>query len=317
MATFVPAISVVIPVYNRAGVVGRAITSVIRQTYRAQEIVVVDDGSYDGSIAAVEAIGDSRIKIIRTGINKGGSFARNIGIDAASGDFIALLDSDDWWLPGKLAKQVELLNRMEDMSNVICYTNLNSVGPYMSYMVNKQLYDVRMPLSEYLLVQCNAMQTSSLLLATEFARTIRFDERLPCFQDWDFVLRAKKSGACFIGTMEALVNKDNTALSGRVSHTASHARVQFWLESAKPDLTKGAKAALFLHQSLPHLVKDDPRRALASLLRTSLSCVPLKLVLIGILKAFLPRTANKIKKNRFVRCILHKQCGRVISIETK
>jgi len=102
-------ISVVIPVYNDEKYIVASITSVLNQTYGDIEIIVVDDGSIDNSVALIEAIGVP-LNIIRTK-NGGPAKARNLGMEAATGEYIAFLDADDLWMPEKLAKQ---MNQMRD-----------------------------------------------------------------------------------------------------------------------------------------------------------------------------------------------------------
>lgn len=102
-------IGVVIPAYNSANYIRRAIDSVLAQTHQTDEIIVVDDGSTDDTATVVGGYG-SRVKLIRQA-NAGASVARNTGIKAATSEWIAFLDSDDEWLPEKLELQVELLER--------------------------------------------------------------------------------------------------------------------------------------------------------------------------------------------------------------
>jgi glycosyltransferase involved in cell wall biosynthesis len=104
-----PLVTTIIPTYNRAALVCEAIESVRRQTYPNLEIVVVDDGSSDGTASALAAYGDA-IRVIKQN-NSGPSAARNRGIAAAKGVFVAFLDSDDVWHPSKLARQIDLLQR--------------------------------------------------------------------------------------------------------------------------------------------------------------------------------------------------------------
>jgi hypothetical protein len=99
-----PKVSVIIPTYNRSQSVREAIESVLAQTYRDHEVIVVDDGSADDTPAVLGSFGD-RIKAIRQA-NAGVSAARNAGIRAARGDWLAFLDSDDLWVPGKLERQM-------------------------------------------------------------------------------------------------------------------------------------------------------------------------------------------------------------------
>lgn len=102
-----PAVSVVIPAYNAAWYVGKAIDSVLAQDFTDRELIVVDDGSTDGTAAVLAAYGDA-LRVVRKP-NGGMSSARNAGIAQARGEFIAFLDADDWWLPGKLSRQVALM----------------------------------------------------------------------------------------------------------------------------------------------------------------------------------------------------------------
>ncbi len=102
-----PAVSVVIPAYNAAWCVAKAIDSVLAQDFRDFELIVVDDGSTDDTASVLADYGDT-IRVIRKP-NGGMSSARNAGIAQARGEFVAFLDADDWWLPGKLFRQVALM----------------------------------------------------------------------------------------------------------------------------------------------------------------------------------------------------------------
>ena len=104
-----PPVSVVIPAYNRAATIGAAIESVLRQTWEDFELVVVDDGSTDGTLEAARRIADPRLRVIAAPHNMGAAGARNLGVAEARGTWIAFQDSDDEWLPEKLAKQMARL----------------------------------------------------------------------------------------------------------------------------------------------------------------------------------------------------------------
>src|SRR5579871_5705467 len=112
-----PLFSVIIPVYERAAVLGNALQSVLAQTCQDFEIVVVDDGSRDDPKAVVDALHDPRIRLIRQE-NRGGGAARNRGLDEARGRFVALLDSDDVFLPHHLETMRGLL---KDTTDVLAY----------------------------------------------------------------------------------------------------------------------------------------------------------------------------------------------------
>ena len=101
-----PTVTVVVPTYNRAHLLGRALASVQAQTFDDWECVVVDDGSQDDPGEIVRRLDDPRFRIIRHDRNRGASAARNTGIDAARGEYVGFLDSDDEWMPEKLEKQL-------------------------------------------------------------------------------------------------------------------------------------------------------------------------------------------------------------------
>ncbi|RLF83553.1 glycosyl transferase, partial [Thermococci archaeon] len=102
-----PTVSVIIPTYNRANLLKRAIASVLNQTFTDFELIVVDDASPDNTPEVVRSINDGRIRYVRLKKNSGGPVARNTGIRKARGRFIALLDDDDEWLPNRLELQIK------------------------------------------------------------------------------------------------------------------------------------------------------------------------------------------------------------------
>ncbi len=105
-----PLVSVIIPTFNRGGVVARAIDSVLGQTYHPVEVVVVDDGSTDATPEVLKTYGDAIVRVVQD--NAGPSAARNRGIRESRGELIGFLDSDDLWLPSKLERQVDLLTKV-------------------------------------------------------------------------------------------------------------------------------------------------------------------------------------------------------------
>ncbi|TCB80456.1 glycosyltransferase family 2 protein [Acinetobacter sp. ANC 4173] len=104
-------VSIITPSYNSAKFIGKTIDSVISQTYKEWEMIIIDDCSIDSSVEAIKAYEakDKRIKLIQLHENSGAAVARNTGIQLAQGRFIAFLDSDDCWLPEKLERQIEFM----------------------------------------------------------------------------------------------------------------------------------------------------------------------------------------------------------------
>jgi glycosyltransferase involved in cell wall biosynthesis len=106
-----PLVSVILPVYNRESSISRAIESVLTQTYRSIELIVIDDGSTDDTMQVLERFG-SRIMVLRQA-HAGAYVARNFGMRHARGEFVAFIDSDDVWLPDRLSSQLPLMSRQE------------------------------------------------------------------------------------------------------------------------------------------------------------------------------------------------------------
>ena len=112
-------VSIILPTYNRAAKIGKAIESVLRQTYEAFELLIIDDGSADDTEEVVRAYADSRIVYERMPENGGQSRARNRGMQMASYDYLAFEDSDDLWRPEKLEKQMDALAHADDKVGMV------------------------------------------------------------------------------------------------------------------------------------------------------------------------------------------------------
>ena len=111
-------VSVIIPTYNREGILGRSIESVLNQTYTEFELIIVDDGSTDNTRQLVENIHDDRISYYYVKNNSGAAAARNYGIERAEGEYIAFQDSDDYWHSDKLEKQMKVMESNPDIGFV-------------------------------------------------------------------------------------------------------------------------------------------------------------------------------------------------------
>lgn len=118
-------VSAIIPAYNREATVAKAVESALAQTYRDLEVIVVDDGSKDGTLDALSNFG-SAIRVVRQA-NAGPSAARNRGVAEAKGRIVAFLDSDDCWLPEKIERQAALMDRAGDAMSC-CVCNAKVVG---------------------------------------------------------------------------------------------------------------------------------------------------------------------------------------------
>lgn len=120
-------VSVIMPAYNAAGFIAESIRSVQQQTHKDWELLVIDDASKDGTSDVVEGlrINDERIKLHMLPTNQGAGFARNIGIKAATGDYISFLDADDLWKPQKLEKQLRVMTQEKEK---VCFSSYELMG---------------------------------------------------------------------------------------------------------------------------------------------------------------------------------------------
>ena len=181
-------ISVVIPTYNREKLISRAVKSVLAQTYTDLEVIVVDDASTDDTETVVKKIESDRLRYIKIEKNGGACRARNAGIRAAKGDYIAFLDSDDTWNPDKLEKQIKYMQ--EKKAEAVACNGWNIKADEKRLIANQQNKETA-DLNE--LLNANFITTGALLVKKELLIKIGcFDERLPRYQDWDLVLRIAK-----------------------------------------------------------------------------------------------------------------------------
>ena len=186
-----PKVSVIIPTYNRAHLVGRAIQSVLNQTYQDFEIIVVDDGSTDNTEEIVKSFNDERIRYIRHEKNKGAPAARNTGIKLAKGKYIGLLDDDDEWLPEKLEKQMSKFQNSSEKVGVI-YSGFFYVSEKSGKIVSEIIPLLRGEVYANLLKGCILGSPTPLIKKRCFQKAGFFDETLPSCQDWDMWIRLSK-----------------------------------------------------------------------------------------------------------------------------
>lgn len=190
-----PLVSVIIPTYNSAGTLRRAIGSVLSQTYAPLELIVVDDASSDETPGLVSAIQDDRLRNLRLDKNGGVSNARNKGIEIARGEFIAFLDADDEWLPDKLKLQMAEITSRDSVTLVSCLAY--DVAP--SGKISGKHNFGRMPVSgsrswvgllEYTSVTTSTVLTSKACLK----KAGGFDSKLRVAEDQDMWIRLALQG---------------------------------------------------------------------------------------------------------------------------
>ncbi len=257
-----PTVSVIVPFYNRRSFLPAVVKTVADQTYRNIQLVIVDDGSSDGLEEAVAALEDGLpVRFVRMPENCGAALARNAGIDAAQGELVAFLDSDDEWHPEKIAAQVAHLSRSPNWTHLVSLTRQQVRGKG-NRIAPRRLMSRSDKVGPYLFLQGGIIQSSMLVLATELARTVRFGEDM--HDDWTFALRLEKNGAVFEMLALPLTIYDDGSDRPRRSPTYSPQRLD-WLERQRNQIGERAffAASAVVASHLQHVPEAKPARIIA------------------------------------------------------
>jgi len=239
-----PRVSVIIPTYNRAHLVGRAIQSVLDQTYQDFELIVVDDGSTDNTEEIVRRFDDERIRYIRLNENSGSPAApTNTGIKTARGEYIAVQDSDDEWLPGKLDKQMKVFENVSPKVGIV-YTDMWRVredGKKEYQHSPRIMPEDGIVYEEALGYRLAGIGTQTVVIRKEcFEKAGLFDEKLPMYIDTELLIRMSKY-YYFYHIEEPLVNYFATAGSIVSSTKATITARKLILEKHFEDIKKNKK----------------------------------------------------------------------------
>jgi glycosyltransferase involved in cell wall biosynthesis len=209
----------------------RAIASVLRQTYEHLEVIVVDDASTDDTRKVVESFHDHRIRYVRHTTNRGGSAARNTGVDAATGQYIAFLDDDDEWLPEKTQKQLDVLTRFDA---VLCTCLVN--GKSMA----KRKAGPTVTLEDLKRSPYAVGGTGVLMAKASMLKEHRFDESLRISQDWDLFIRLAQQCAV------AYLNEPLVVYNAGEHERITNKRAKLTAKEMEPYMRMLEKHKLFL-----------------------------------------------------------------------
>ena len=270
-------VSVVIPTHNRADLVPRAVCSALSQTYRDLEVIVVVDGPDEDTVVTLEDIQDARLRIVELPRSVGAASARNVGVDVAEGNWIALLDDDDEWVPDKIAQQMDRAKNSQFRYPIVSSQVLVKTKEYSVVWPRRMPSD---PLCEYLLARKSwsygdgLLSTITLLIPKELFVQVPFRCGLRRHQDLDWVLRALRcpgAGIEFITQPLAVWNQAEQRAS--VSTTADwHASLE-WIESVRETITGRAYAGFLATHVAPQAARQHDWAAFPTLLK--------KMVMLG------------------------------------
>ena len=219
-------VTAVIPTYERAATIGRAIQSVLDQSHDDLEVVVVDDASVDKTADVVDAFESDKVRYVRLEQNVGGGGARNVGIEHARGEYVAFLDSDDVWMPSHLEDSLRVL-RGEALDGVLssfCVDRGSGPVPFLC-----QRFSPGTSMVDYILGSGGGdPRSSTMMFKREAVSAIRFDPLLRKHQDWDLAIRF--SDAFRLGVKHSPSVIMNVEREDRMSARANPEATQVFLD---------------------------------------------------------------------------------------
>lgn len=295
-------VSIVIPVFNRASTIDGPIRSCLAQTYPKIEIILVDDGSSDDLEAAIRPFADAgKVRLVKHAHNQGVSAARNTGVLAAEGDYVAFLDSDDEWLPTKLERQMTEANSRSD-DHFICGTlTLVTSGDGSTLARPKYRKTRSVSVGDYLFVDhvqrklpqvsfheaplaggCFA-QTSSYFLSRRLAEQTPFRIVLKQYEDMAFLIDLGDKGVDFHLVEEPLIINHKDDRPGRLGVRDDLVRGQQFLHEIGASLSPAARQG-FQAVHLSHLIFGrHPLRTITLVIKAFLNRAITSKTVFGIL----------------------------------
>jgi glycosyltransferase involved in cell wall biosynthesis len=256
-----PLVTAVIPTCNRPKLLLRAVSSALSQDYPLMEVIVVIDGPDPVTETALEAIADSRLRVISLPEKSGAPVARNAGVRAAFGEWIAFLDDDDEWLPDKTTKQMRFALASRDSMRIVS-------SQMFVRTAGKELIWPRknpsLPICDYLFTRSTwtygegILSTITLLLPRQLALDVPFTVGLPKYQDFDWVLRAfDQPGVSVAFLPEPLAIWHMAEVRGTsVSSFDDWQRSLKWLRSQQSRITRRSYAGFIATQIAPQAARQ-------------------------------------------------------------
>jgi glycosyltransferase involved in cell wall biosynthesis len=302
-------VAVIIPVYNREESILRAVDSVVQQSFADFELLVVDDGSTDRTVATVASnCRDPRLRILRHSTNQGAAAARNTAIRATQAEFVAFLDSDDEWVADKLERQIDYLKTAQP-DVLMCCTGYWSVR-MRSNEVLTRVPRVGKSWRHTLHGGCNLSPGSTALVRRQaFEMHGLFDERLRRLEDWDWLLRyTAQHDLIVMREPLARIHVSERMVAAPVDDAADIMRAKYGAMMRQIGYGTSARfrAALLIEQAATSFYAGRPVRAIAYL-GASLMLYPMKPI------AFFPRLLRRAWRLLTFRVAEDRQAHRAVS----
>lgn len=267
-----PAISAIIPTYRRSRLITRAVRSALRQSFTDLEVIVVVDGRDEATLQALALIDDPRLRVLLPDDNLGNAGARNLGIREARGEWIALLDDDDYWRPEKIARQMALAARLAATRPVIS-CRFEAVSDAARFVWPRSFPRPGQPVGDYLFTRRRpavegAVQTSTFLAPKALFDAVPFDEALGRYVDLDWLLRAARVPGFTLAFVPGPPLSTYTIEDDRrrISNERDWQRDVAWIRERRHLVTPRAYAGYLLTQASIRAELGRDRRAFLPLL---------------------------------------------------
>ena len=247
-------VSVVIPTLNRLSYLQRAVRSVLAQHYPRLELIVVDGGSRDGSREWLASVTDPRLRPIELDDSLGAGHNRELGAKLSLGNFIAFLDSDDFWLPQKLSEQLTCFERQPSAHCAVISPPYAFDGKHFFPPLAKPRARPTSIVEQVYVTGGPAILSSGIMVPGRIGRELCFDRNLHVNQDTDYVIRLENSGVKLVCMDEPLWVHDTTPRGDRISRDPSkvEASMAWFKRNAHQWPGPARRGFLFMDSSLRH-----------------------------------------------------------------
>jgi len=290
-------VSVIIPVFNRLELLPRTLKSVLNQTHKNLEIIVVDDGSVEEVQKTLNGFNDDRIYYVRHNKNKGVAAAWNTGIKSARGQYLTFLGSDDEWFESKLEKQIINLNERGNEHRV-CYCLSEIYSDVESMVLEQRTFDLEGDILHQLLCGCVIGLNSLMVSRDDVLKIGEFDERLRMHSDWDFLIRL--ASRYHFSCVREILNRDHWHKHTQITKNSTLVPEFNWIiyenNRALFEADRKAKAAFFLKLAFYEGLRGGKLEAVKSLVKST-SADPFR---IDPYFAFILLVTNRIQKPRIL-----------------
>lgn len=292
-----PMFTIVVPVHDRPGTIGRAVRSCLAQGFADFELLVVDDGSAVPVRDALADIDDARLRCLRLPVNAGVSNARNVGIEAAAGRYVAFLDSDDEFTADKLEVCHAALARAGYPDDLCLGSRIDIERPSgFRATIPGALIGPGEGVLDYLFVRGGILSTDVLVVSAPLARRARFRTDLTRHEDYDYVWQLERAGARFVMLPESLAVWHDDDLPDRLTRSTGYAESRAWIDSIAGRVPGDVLAACRLRVLGPLAARERRFAGLALYARNVAAATTMRASskAVCLLKCAAPRTYTRL-----------------------